>query len=417
MSFRGSPFAFESPARAIDALCAELGDGLVLQERVPLADCIGRFLAEAVALDRDSPAFDNAMMDGYAVRASDLPATGGFRLQVEAEARIGQPPPHAPAGAAIRIATGAPLPVACDLVLPRERVRELPDGAAVQWIEGSIDATHAPRTGDHVRRRGENAKAGSVVLRGGECLSMASIGTLATVGYHTPAVHARVRVAIVTTGEELVSSSETPGPYAIRDSNGPALVAALAARRWIHASTSSHEPGDEHALAMHLGELAASHDAILICGGVSMGHRDPVRTALEALHARVIFHGLPQRPGKPVLGAVVPHAGRSLPVLALPGNPLSALVCCERLAIPVLAKLANGRLPATPAVMLDRADGRTLPMWWHRLVRIGADGRAHLVDLQGSGDVPAGGRADGFIELPPGESGASGCWPFHVWPT
>jgi molybdopterin molybdotransferase len=417
MSFRGSPFAFESPARAIDALCAELGDGIVLQERVPLPDCIGRILAAEVALDRDSPAFDNATMDGYAVRAADLPEAGGFRMRVAAEARIGQSPPLAFAGAAIRVATGAPLPEGCDLVLPRERLRELPDGAAVEWIEGSIDATQAPRTGDHVRRRGENAKAGAIVLRRGECISMASIGTLASVGCHAPAVRARVRVAIVTTGEELVAAHETPGPHAIRDSNGPALAAALATRRWIHPILSVHEPGDERALAARLGELAATHDAILVCGGVSMGHRDPVRAALEALHARVVVHGLPQRPGKPVLGAVLPSAGRRVPVLALPGNPLSALVCCERLAIPVLARLAGGRPPAIPAVTLDRVDGRTLPMWWHRLVQIDARGRAHLVDLQGSGDVPAGGRADGFVELPPGESGASGCWPFHAWPT
>jgi molybdopterin molybdotransferase len=417
MTFRGSPFAFESPARAIEALCTELVDGPAMHERVSLQDAVGRFLAENVALDRDSPAFDNAMMDGYAVRASDLPTAGSFRMRVVAEARIGKTPPDAAVGAAIRIATGAPMPAGCDLVLPRERVRELPDGMAVQWIEGSVDATHAPQAGDHVRRRGENAKAGSIVLRRGECLSMASIGTLASAGCHAPTVRARMRVAIMTTGEELVAASDAPGPYAIRDSNGPALMAALVARRWISASPAVREPGDAGTLAARLVELAATHDAILICGGVSMGHRDPVRTALESVQARIIFHGLPQRPGKPVLGATLSQAGRRMPVLALPGNPLSALVCCERLVIPVLAHFAGGRLPQPPAVMLERVDGRTLPVWWHRLVRIGADGRAHLVDLQGSGDVPAGGRADGFIELPPGESGTAGCWPFHAWPT
>lgn len=417
MTFRGSPFAFESPAHAIEALCADFGTVRNADERVSLPMAVGRFLAERATLDRDSPAFDNSMMDGYAVRASDLPRSGDFCMPVVAEARIGEAPPTARAGTAIRIATGAPLPAGCDLVLPRERVREVPDGTTVESIEGAIDAMHPPRPGDHVRRRGENAKAGSTVLEPGECLSMAAIGTLASVGFHTPLVRAQVRVAIVTTGEELVAASETPGPYAIRDSNGPALAAALSARRWIHASPATHEAGDATALAARLDQLAATHDAILICGGVSMGHRDPVRTALEALRARIVFHGLPQRPGKPVLGATIAHAEGPRAVLALPGNPLSAMVCCERLAIPVLARRAGGRLPATPAVALDRVDGRSLALWWHRLVRLGADGRAQLVDLQGSGDVPAAGRADGFVELPPGETGASGCWPFHAWPS
>ena len=417
MLFRGSPFAFESPAHAIEALCADLGATRIGDERVSLSEAVGRFLAERATLDRDSPAFDNAMMDGYAVRASDLPRSGDFRVPVVAEARIGQAPPTARAGTAIRIATGAPLPAGCDLVLPRERVRERPDGVKVDSIEGTIDAAHPPRQGEHVRRRGENAKAGSPVLQPGECLSMASIGALASVGCHRPLVRARVRVAIVTTGEELVAASETPGPWTIRDSNGPALAAALSARRWIHATPATHEAGDAAALTARLDQLAATHDAILICGGVSMGHRDPVREALESLQARVVFHGLPQRPGKPVLGAAIAHADGPRAVLALPGNPLSALVCCERLAIPVLARLAGGRLSPTPAVALERVDGRSLPLWWHRLVRLGADGRAQLVDLQGSGDVPAGGRADGFVELPPGESGASGCWPFHAWPS
>lgn len=415
MSFRGSPFAFDSPARAIDALSAAIEPTRAPTERVPLREAHGRILAQDAVLDRDSPPFDNATMDGYAVRSADLPRSGTFRMPVVAEARIGEPPPDAVAGAAIRIATGAAMPVGADLVLPRERVREGPE--PVRGIEGAIDAASAPQAGDHVRRRGENARAGAVALCAGSLLGSASIGTLASVGCHRPSVRARLRVAVVVTGEELVGADAEAGPWTIRDSNGPALVAALASRRWIEASPARHEPGETPALASTLRELAATHDALVTCGGVSMGHRDPVRSSLESLDAHIVFHGLPQRPGKPVLGATLAGEGRRVPLIALPGNPLSALVCLERLAVPVLARLCGGHLPQPPAIALTRSDGRTLPMWWHRLVRLGPDGRAELVDLQGSGDTPAGSRSDGFVELSPGETGATGCWPFHAWPS
>lgn len=414
MSFRGSPFAFDSPARAIDALCAELQASRSDSERVPLHEATGRVLAQDVALDRDSPPFDNSMMDGYAVRRADLPSAGTFRMEVSGEARIGQAPPRMQPGAATRIATGAPIPIGADLVLPRERVREGTE--PVREIEGSVDPANPPRIGEHVRRRGENARAGSIVLCAGECLSPAGIGTLASVGCRQPVLRARLRVAVLVTGEELVSAQAEPGPHAIRDSNGPALVAALGSRRWIETGPSLHEGGEAETLVRRLRDLADAQDAIVISGGISMGHRDPVRAALETLGARCIFHGLPQRPGKPVLGATLDQAGRRLAILALPGNPLSAMVCCERIVIPVLARLAGAHRPAPPAVRIARTDGRSLSMWWHRLVRIGTDGSAELVELQGSGDIPAGGRSDGFVELPPGETGASGDWPFHAWP-
>jgi molybdopterin molybdotransferase len=420
MLFRGSPLAHESPDQAIDALwhALEAAWRRPTPERSALSNARGRFLAEAITLDRDSPPFDASVMDGYAVRAKDLPQEGAFSLDVRAESRIGQAPPAMTAGAAVRIATGAAIPQGADAVIPRERVREIPDGQSPARIEGAFEAGSAPRVGEHIRRRGEHARAGSDIAGLGDPLTASIVGALASAGRTNPLVQARLRVQIVITGEELVSAETSADDFTIRDSNGPALLAALSARAWLHAQRPIHEPGDAKALEATLLRLRAESHAIVTCGGISMGHRDPVRQALESIGARIVFHGLPQRPGKPVLGAVMPRAdGSAIPLLALPGNPLSAMVTCERIVVPLLARCAGGRLARAPGVRLAACDGKSLPLWWHRLARMLPDGTAELVGLQGSGDIPAAARADGFVELPPGQTGAGGNWPFHAWPS
>ena len=167
-----------------------------------------------------------------------------------------------------------------------------------------------------------------------------------------------------------------------------------------------------------LQAAARDCDALLITGGISMGHRDPVRAAIERLGARVIFHGLPQRPGKPMLAAMASRGdGAPLVLFGLPGNPLSALVTLERIAVPVLAALGGGRMPEPPGVHLANPDGASLGMWWHRLVHLDGHGQARLVTVRSSGDVIGGGAGDGFVEIPPSTNPDShGPFPFHAWP-
>ncbi|MFM7809473.1 MAG: molybdopterin-binding protein, partial [Planctomycetota bacterium] len=198
----------------------------------------------------------------------------------------------------------------------------------------------------------------------------------------------------------------------------PAIEGALATRAWVDVAWRRHARGEATELDALIASAHRDCDAIVITGGISMGHRDPVRAAVERLGARVIFHGLPQRPGKPMLGAVSRRAdGRPLAVFGLPGNPLSALVTLERVAMPVLAHLGGGRGPCHPLVRLSNPDGQTLPLWWHRLVRLNAAGEAELVSVRSSGDVVAGGAGDGFIEVTPGAaSDPHGPFAFHAWP-
>jgi molybdopterin molybdotransferase len=262
-------------------------------------------------------------------------------------------------------------------------------------------------------------------LHRGEVITAAALATLAAVGITRPAVLPRLRLAVITTGDELIPPDHLPSLFQLRNSNSPAMRAILASHAWANITQVSHIRDDED-LVGALEHACGFADAVVLTGGVSMGHRDPVRDAVEQLGAEIVFHGLPQRPGKPMLGAILwrptPPTARTVPIFGLPGNPVSALVTCVRVVLPVLAACAGAK--RTPPQCLPRLievrnpDGRTLDLWWHRLVRlvVDADGlpRVELIDVRGSGDIVAAGMSDGFVEVPPGTSSA--ILPFYAWP-
>lgn len=461
MGFRGQEFAFGSPAAAIAGMVEALSRGGASRasetaSKLQNGDVLGRILAEPVLCDRDSPPFDYSAMDGYAVRVADLAAAIGtigegangggatrndsrLNLAVDGEARIGGAPPELPkfsgsSVAAIRIATGAAIPMGADAVVRREDVVERADRGAIDAISISLTVASEVRAGDNIRRRGENAKAGATVVEAGSVLTAAALGTLAAVGCVRPSVRPRVRTAVITTGDELVPPGSTPGPYQIRNSNAVAVSAVLGAHAWIDDDDRrgvgpGHVGDEEGELERVLRSVLEHAHAVVLTGGVSMGHRDPVRAAVEGVGAEIVFHGMPQRPGKPMLGAVLRRKGRAaVPIFGLPGNPVSAIVTCTRVVLPVLAALAGvGGLPmcCRPRwVPLANPDGKLLDMWWHRLVRINEAGAAELIDGRGSGDIIAAGRCEGFIELAPkgGLAGGAGPVPppghvpFYPWP-
>lgn len=430
MGFRGAPFAFDAPDAAVAAMSAvvprvppeEAGAG-GRAGSVRGADAgaaafgamghlRGRVLAEDVRLDRDSPPHDHSAMDGFVVRMADLERG---TLPILGEVRVGAAPPPWPAAPGVfRIVTGAAIPgssaagaaPAADpapaAILKREEVTEAADGRAIT-LPPALAAR--VREGEHIRRRAENAPSGSVVLRAGELLTPGAVGALASATSRRPALHRRVRVTLITTGDELAPPGAEPDPHQIRNSNAPALAALLEGCGWLHLCAAAHVADSAAGIARALQD-ALSSDAVILTGGISMGHRDFVRGAVEEAGGRILFHGLPQRPGKPILGALVPR-GDAAPcvVFGLPGNPLSALVTTRRIALPVLAACGGAtRLPAPPRVRVLEPDGRTLDLWWHRPVRMDPSGGVRLVDGRGSGDVISGGRADGFIEVPPGQS-------------
>ncbi len=396
-----TPTAPSSPHEALDRLRARIVT--VEREPVALPRAIGRVLAEDLRADRASPACDVSAMDGFAVRAEDL-ASG--TLAIAAEVRIGQAPPALAPGSAVRIVTGGAVPEGADTIVRREDVRE--EGGVIV-IEAGTAARILP--GAEIRREGENGRMGDPVVSSGTLLDATNASALASFGGSVIQVHRRVRVALLTTGDELVDPGAPATRWQVRDSNGLALRALLD-RPWIELLSFPRAPDEPDAMRAAITAALSSADALVLTGGVSMGARDHVPDALRACGVEVLFHRLPQRPGRPVLGAIAP-GGR--PVLALPGNPVSVQVTGRRLALPAIARRAGiTRDRARIAVCLHPALPDSGALWWHRLVRIAPDGTASIVPSSGSGDVVAIAKSDGFVEIPPRTAGA-GPFPFYEW--
>lgn len=402
-----SGLVLETPAAAVAALVARVAP--VATERIALRDAAGRVLSDAIRTDRPSPGCDVSAMDGFAVCASDVARLGALSeviLSISGEVRIGQAPPSLREGTALRIVTGAPLPPGADAIVRREHVLER-EGSI------SIDPARASRlaAGEDVRRRGENAAEGDLVIGGGIVADGARVSALASFGASSVEVRRRVRVKILVTGDELVEVDQPASPWQVRDGNGPAL-AALLARPWIDVERLPRAPDERAALSAAVERALEGADALVLTGGVSMGVHDYVPGTLRALGVEVLFHKLPQRPGKPILAGIA-SGGR--PVLALPGNPVSVLVTATRIALPALARRAGlGRVLPRAMVRLEPASEDTLGLWWYRPVVLEDDGRARLVGGRGSGDVVAAARSDGFVEIPPHVAG-QGPFPFFAW--
>ena len=428
-----------SPREAIDAVRAQVQ--VVATEIIPLAQCNGRVLAQAIHADCDSPALDVSAMDGFAVRMTDLivmagehglpmaaaekineAIIGGGATNVSeesasmSEAMIGHAQIQMRAGHAVRIVTGAPIPIGADVVVRHEDV-VVKNGVVRLMIEAG-----AIKTGANIRRRGENAKCGDEIARAGVVIGSATIGAMACFGVAQVVVRKRVRVALVTTGDELVGAQDQPQPWQIRDSNGPVLESLLGAHAWIEIVSRTHARDDADSLAETLASAMEVTDAVILTGGVSMGHKDFVPQVAARLGARTIFHKLPQRPGRPMFAAVRPAIGAIAPrlILGLPGNPVSVMVTARRLSLEMLGALAEISAPhfAAHTRGVANADNATLPMWWYRLVgeSMNANGinELHLLSGKGSGDIAAAASSVGFIEVAPGEQ-TLGAHKFYAW--
>ena len=389
----------EEPAPAVQRLLARLSP--VSAEAVPLADAAGRVLAEPVVADRPSPAADVTAMDGYAVRLADIPG----ELSIAAEVAIGEAPPQFVAGSAMRIFTGAPVPADADAVIKREDVTErdgsivVPDGLAVE-------------SGQHLRRRGENLSEGETVVAAGVTIDATVSSALATFGVTEPAVHRKVAVGTIATGDEVLPPSSTPTPWQLRDSNTSAVATQFGGWSWVELAGADRRVDNKDLLTKSLGAMLDRCDAVVLSGGVSMGDYDFVPDAIAEVGGEIVFHRLRQRPGKPLLGAIGPDGQL---ILGLPGNPVSVMVTARRWGAMGLRTLAGLKEPdpAVTAVELVEPDGATIDLWWHRLVTI-TDGKAHLVPSMGSGDLVSAARSHGFVVIPPNEGGA-GPWPYYPW--
>jgi molybdopterin molybdotransferase len=374
------------PAAAIELLASRLTP--IGTEELATPDATGRVLACEVRLDRDSPACDVSAMDGFAVRAKELKAGS---LPIAGECRIGEPPEVLPSGKALRIYTGSPAPDGADAVIRLEHVVEA--DASIKLLDGI--SVHA---GEDIRRRGENAVAGSVVLSPGIELTAAAIGAIATVGLTVVPVHRRLRITVITTGNELAQSDEGElKSWRLRDSNGPVLAAMLGAASWVASVKRIHATDSLDSLKTALASALGGSDAVVLTGGVSKGAYDLVPDAVRAAGGKVVFHRIRARPGQPSLGAIV----EGKPIVGLPGNPLAVHTAGRWLLTPILKRLAGfaAYAPPMPQVTLETWTGKPQSLTWWRPVTLTAPGVAKLAALQGSGDVCGPAMSDGFVEV------------------
>jgi molybdopterin molybdotransferase len=388
----------------ISTALSRLMDGLdrVAIETVPIHDCAGRVLAEPLLADRDSPPMDVSAMDGFAIRLADVQ---GEPLKIIGTAAAGSPPIELHARTAVRIFTGGPVPSAAEVVVRSEDADMQNDQVSIR-----IQPTEL-RFGLNIRRRAENAQAGRELLAQGTLLSPVAMSAMATFGKSQVSVYSRVRV--LNTGDELVAPGEPAEAWQIRDSNGLVLESMLRKETWIDV-IQRQSVGDqmEKLVAALNGQLAIS-DAVLLTGGVSMGDYDYVPEAILQCGGKIIFHKLPIRPGRPILGAIGPNGQL---IVGLPGNPVSVAITAHRYALRLMRKRGGLSEEQTSpfTIQLKNPDAKLLDMIRYRLVKLDNQGQGELLDARGSGDLVSLALSDGFIEVPAGQQGA-GPWKYYSW--
>ncbi len=379
-------------------------------ETVPLLAAAGRVLAVSLSADRDLPPFDRVTMDGIAL-AHAAWVGGQATFAIERTQYAGElPQPLRDPLAAIEIMTGAVLPPGTDIVVRYEDLT-LADGRATLHIPPPL----AP--GANVHGQGSDRHRGEVLLAVGTRLGPAEMAVAATVGAATVAVARAARVAVVSTGDELVAVAATPLPHQLRRSNAYALHALLA-----QAGAEVglfHLPDDRAALQTGLAALlgrADGYDAVVLSGAVSQGRADHVPGVLRALGVAELFHGVAQRPGKPLWFGQQPGGPV---VFGLPGNPVSTLLTALRYVRPWLRAVQGGPPDApTPAALAGPVVfGPPLTYFLPVVLSVDATGQQLALPLppNGSGDLAALVGAAGFVELPAAQEAfaAGGVWP--VW--
>jgi molybdopterin molybdotransferase len=398
---RSIVLSFEDARRAVEQHSARVHAPAVAT--VDLLAAAWRVLAEPILADRNLPPFPRSTRDGYAVRAADVahvPNTLDVIGEIKAGENIDNIPKHIASGQAASIMTGAPVPSGADAVVMVEYT----------GLQGNrVEVARSVVPGENIVPSGAEARRGSVLVERGTRLNDAAIALAATAGQSRVQVYNRPQVAVLTTGDEIVSIDATPGPTQIRNSNSYSLAVQIrnAGGEPILLPVAPDEPRKLRTLI----EEGLKRDLLLMTGGVSMGRYDLVEQVLEELKAEFFFTGAKIQPGRPVVfgkcgaGAL---AGESTGTyfFGLPGNPVSTMVTFELFARPILEALA-GMSPRTLFFVYAKlkAEIRIKPGLKRFLPAILSGefeaSQVELVRWQGSGDVAATARANCYIVIPP----------------
>lgn len=365
-------------------------------EVVPTLEANGRVLAEAVRSTINVPSADNTQMDGYAVRAEDC-ASGAATLEVAQRIPAGQVGAPLQPGTAARIFTGALIPEGADAVVMQEVCAASADGK-------SVTIKHTPKSGDWIRRTGEDIVQGSVILEAGTRLRSQELGLAASVGLAQLSVRRRARVAVFFTGDELTMPGEAPGgqlaPGAIYNSNRFTLRALL---QDLGCDVTDYGivPDSLDATRSTLRAAAQANDVIITSGGVSVGEEDHIKPAVEA-EGRLNMWQIAVKPGKPLAFGEVGNAF----FLGLPGNPVSSFITFLVFVRPFLLKLQGAEVKVPRAFQMRADFDWPKPDRRNEFLRarLNDQGGLDLFPNQGSGVLTSTVWADGLIDNPPGQA-------------
>jgi len=361
-------------------------------EEVALADATGRILRQSISAERDQPPFDRVTMDGIAVDYAAL-AGGARKFRIQGTQQAGDPVQTLEDnGSCIEIMTGAVMAKNADCVIPVERI-------SVADRVAEIEADYAATQNQFIHPQGSDHSKGTEVIVAGTTISPMEIAIIASCGLDKVSVSRQPVISVISTGNELVPPGRPISDHQVRLSNGPALVAMLQGQGFC-SSEHEHLVDEPELLEKSLAEHLDRSDVLLLSGGVSMGKADYVPQVLAKLGVDVVFHKISQRPGLPMWFGMGPD-GQA--VFALPGNPVSTLVCCRQYVLPALF-LASGR-PARhdeTAVLSENVSFKP-ELTCFLPVRLVTDSRgkrlAQPAPTNTSGDFTALSGTDGYVEL------------------
>lgn len=362
-------------------------------EEVKLENALNRVLAEEILADRDFPPFDRVAMDGIAI-SYDAYSAGNRSFVVSHTQYAGEAVTSCPEGIyAVEIMTGATLCKGCDVVIRYEDVQfeEINGQKMAKVLDENVQEWK------NIHRQGIDENTGNVLLETGREITIGVISILATTGYDKVKVRRRPKVAIISTGDELVDVGEIPLPHQIRKSNVVSISAVLNSLNI--DNTQYHLKDDKNAITEKLKGILNDYDILLLSGGVSMGKADYIPQALEEIGVKQRFHKVSQRPGKPFWFG---DFQEQKPVFALPGNPISTLMCFNVYFLPWLKSNLGQEIVCSRAVLSEGVNFKPnldyflhvkLQWFQEQLIAIPVKGN-------GSGDVIAFGQSNAFIHLP-----------------
>lgn len=398
-----------SPAEAASAIARHVA--ALEAEPLPLHQLQGAVLREPIVASRDQPPFDRVTMDGIAF--SSARGLRSFRIAGTQAAGVARMV-LANDDACFEAMTGAIVPTGCDCVVPVERLR-IADGIA------TLDDDLVVTPGMNIHPRGLDCRAGTNLLEPGTRLDPPTVAVIASTGLSRALVSRQPRIVVISTGDELVEPGEPVREWQIYRSNAYGVVASLQ-RHGYSRIAHDHLPDDLEVLRVRLRAHIDTHDVLVLSGGVSMGKYDFVPQVLTELGIGAVFHKIAQRPGKPMwfgVGTTPTTQGKA--VYALPGNPVSTLICLSRYVLPGLATAAGASQNAPESIALAEAVDVKPPLTFFLPVQCQALSAGEVVAMprptKGSGDFTSLVGTDGFVELPPGPATvpAGAVVPFYRW--